>query len=197
MRGFLPSRQPFGLWLCALLAVATVGLAGCSQKSPEERVAELRRHYNAELNSFVIEETPLEPAPASAEEGLVGEGMAGEGMAGEEMEGGMEGEEAMAEPVEVRKDVVLDVLVQNRATEPLAGLTLDIGLVDADKNEKAHYRHWVDTSNLLKGRGESFVHRIEDVPYEDGDAFYVEIRTPVPAAERGEYQEFATAGEGG
>lgn len=195
MRSFLPSRRLSALWLCALLAMAGVGLAACSPKSPEERVADLRRQYNAELNSFVVEETPLEPAAGEEEMAGEGEEMAGEEMAGEAGDG--EGMDAMGEPVEVRKDVVLDILVQNRATEPLAGLTLDIGLVDPGKNEKAHYRHWVDTSNLLKGRGESFIHRIEDVPYEEGDAFYVEIRTPVPAAERGEYREFAMAGEGG
>jgi hypothetical protein len=184
----------------ALLAAAAVGLAACSQPSPAERVAELRGRYTVRLNSFVIEETPLGAAPAAAAGSEGGEGAAapaaapaaaapgGEAAAGEE---GGEGE-AMAPPT--RKDALLDVLLQSKASEALPGITLDVDLVDANKAEKAHYRLWVETAGMAKGESRSVVQRVEGVPYVDGDGFSVEIRQPVPAAERGDYREFADAG---
>lgn len=188
-------RRPFATRLCALAALAVLGLAAvgltaCGPSDPQERVAELRGRYTAELNSFSVQEVPLEPEPLPGEEGE----MEGEEAAAEEAAGG-EGEGM--EPVPVRKDALLDILIQNRANEPLPGLTLDVTLVDADKNEKARYRPYMDTSGLLKGRGESFIHRVEDVPYEPGDGFHVEVRHPIPAAERGEYREFSAAGGAG
>lgn len=190
-----PRRRPRTLLLPAVAAAAALAAAGCAPESPEERVAELRSRYTAELNSFVIEETPLVPEPMEGmEEGAGEEGAGEEETAPEEPAAGeeemAEGEEEPLEPVPTRKDAVLDILIQNRAVEPLPGITLDIGLVNADKDTKETYRVWMDTSDLQKGRGQTYFHTLLDVPYEEGDAFYVEVRHPVPPAERGEYREF-------
>jgi hypothetical protein len=103
-------------------------------------------------------------------------------------------EEAAPEAPSVAQDVLLDILIQSRADERLAGLTLDVTQVDKEKREKGRYRIWVDTSGVGKGRGESVFHRLQDIDYQEGDGFHVEVRHPVPLAERGLYREF---GEGG
>jgi len=183
------------LWLAALLVVALVMVVGCAEKSPEERVADLRSGYTAELNSFVVESVPLEPdLSADQVEGeAAGEAAAEAGEGAAEGEG-EEGEEGMEEPVPTQQDVLLDILIQNRSLEQLDGLTLDVTQADGAGNEKAHYRIWVDTSSVIKGRGHQILHRIEDIDYQEGDGFHVEVRHPVPPEERSEYREFSEAG---
>lgn len=202
-----------GLLLC-LVSAGLVGLGACAQETPEERIARLRADYDVTLNSFVMDQVPVE-------EEVMGEGeMAAEG----EMEGdgGLEGEmeaepegqpgteegtegmeeEDILEPV-LQQDVLLDILVKNNSQGTLPVLTLEVSQVDAEGYEdlsqaleKAHYRIEIDTSRLIKGASEQILHRLEDVDFEEGDAWAVEVRHPVPPEDRSEYREFS-AGEGG
>jgi hypothetical protein len=125
----------------------------------------------------------------------VGEGAAGEaGTAGDSL-----GETAEAEaPVEVplRQDVILDILVSREGHEALPGITVDVTQADSRDNEKASWKVYLDTSDLSRGPGVQMVHRLEDVDFEEGDGFFVEVRHPIPAAERGEYRELREPAEG-
>ncbi len=47
---------------------------------------------------------------------------------------------------------------------------------------------------MKKANVTQYTHVLEDVPYEEGDGFFAEIRHPVPAEERHLYREFSTAG---
>ena len=88
-------------------------------------------------------------------------------------------------------DVILDVLVSTEARETLAGLTIELEHVDASLAVKGTRRMWIDVSGIQRGAAGQLSLVAEDVPYEDGDAFAVSVRSPIPVAERGEYQEFA------
>lgn len=180
----------------ALLLVALVMVSACESKSPEEHTADLRSRYTAQLNSFVVESVPLEPdLSQDMVEGEVAGETAGEAAEPVAEEEGEEGEEGMEEElVPTRQDVLLDILIQSRSLEPLAGLTLDVSQADSAGAEKAHYRIWVDTSSVVKGRGHQILHRIEDIDYEEGDGFHVEVRHPVAPEERSEYREFSATG---
>jgi len=189
----------------SILIPLLLALAACAgePEDPAERVAEARAGYTARLNSYAVDQVPLEPAPAptvgppgGADPGAaVGEGAAGEaGAAGEPL-----GETAEAEaPVEVplRQDVILDILVSREGHEALPGITVDVTQADAQDNEKASWKVYLDTSDLSRGPGVQMVHRLEDVDFEEGDGFFVEVRHPIPAAERGEYREFQEPAEG-
>jgi hypothetical protein len=168
----------------AFLSVPLVWSSGCAKASPQDRVAKLRARYKAELNGFIVRAQPQE-------EPLGGE-MAGEEIAEEEgvgLEPGS-GEEVAEAPVQVRQDVLLDILLQHDSAEKLDGVTLDIHMVDQSQREKGHWLLWVDTSSLQKATHTQFTHVLEDNPYEEGDGFAVEVRHPVPVEERGEYREF-------
>jgi hypothetical protein len=169
----------------AFLSVPLVWSSGCAEESPEDRVAKLRARYKAELNGFIVRAQPLEE--------FFGGEMAGKEMAEEEgMELGPEsGEEVAETPVQVRQDVLLDILLQHDSTERLDGVTLDIHMVDPSQREKGHWLLWVDTSTLEKATHIQFTHVLEDSPYEEGDGFAVEVRHPIPVEERGDYREFA------
>jgi hypothetical protein len=156
-------------------------VAACASKTPAERVAESRSAYKATLNSFFVKETPLEP---------VEEAMAGEAEAEDEAEAGAEAEDEMPMAVEVRKDAVLDVIVQHQTNDPLAGITLDISMVDGAQNELEHWQYWVDTTGLPKANQRPYSIVFEDVDYQEGYGFNVEVRQPVPESERGAYREF-------
>jgi hypothetical protein len=189
----------------SILIPLLLALAACAgePEDPAERVAEARAGYTARLNSYAVDQVPLEPVPAptvgppgGADPGAaVGEGAAGEaGAAGEPL-----GETAEAEaPVEVplRQDVILDILVSREGHEALPGITVDVTQADAQDNEKASWKVYLDTSDLSRGPGVQMVHRLEDVDFEEGDRFFVEVRHPIPAAERGEYRELREPAEG-
>ncbi len=167
-------RYRFGI--CASLVALLAGaLAGCAEKSPEERVAEIRSRYKADLNGFYVEETPLALAVDAA--------VAGEEAAAEAPE---------VEEVALKRDAHLDILVRHDSFEKLPGLTVDISMASADGGEKGHWRLWLDTAGIERANPTQFSHVLEDVPYEPGDGFMVEVR-PVPADERGDYREFAAA----
>jgi hypothetical protein len=178
-----PISGYLGAGLILLIGVTALG---CAQKSPEEKVAELRSYYSARLNGFILEEEPLVaevPDPdalAEVEEGV---------------------EEALAEAaptgpmgqVEVEQKVRLDILIQHRSDQRLPGITVDISMVDPDQVEKNHWRVWFDTSEVPKATVTQFTHILEDVGYEEGDGFFLEVRHPIPVEERGEYREFLTS----
>jgi hypothetical protein len=97
------------------------------------------------------------------------------------------------DPAAERQQVVLDVLVGWDGGEALPGLTLDISMADATGKEKAHRRVFADVSKVDRG-GAQISLVLDELPYLAGDGFFVEVRTPVPAAERGDYREFAPGG---
>lgn len=174
-------RFPGWTFCLSLVAAAAVVAAGCAPKSPEERVAALRAKYEAELNQFVIKTQPVEPAPAAEEA----------------EEAAASGEEGLAEPaieeLPITSDVVLDIVVKNHNNENLPGLTLDVSQVDAQKQEKGHWRVWVDTAHIGRGPGTALTHVLTGVDYEEGDGFHVEVRQSIPPEEWSEYQEFSSA----
>jgi hypothetical protein len=164
---------------------ALVLVLACGPKSPEEKVAGLRASYSARLNGFLIEEEPILPEVPATEETL-----APEAEAGEVADAGEEVEVVMME-VPVKQLVRLDILIQHRSEERLPGVTVDISMADPAGQEKGHWRVWFDTADVPEATVTQFTHILEEVGYEEGDGFFVEVRHPVPAAERGDYREFA------
>lgn len=91
-----------------------------------------------------------------------------------------------------KPQIVLDVLVAGGSKPPLAGLTVDVSMAGADGKEKAHRRAWVETGTVgVSGEQKTVV--FDDLDYQPGDGFWVEIRSPIPAAERGDYRELGAA----
>jgi hypothetical protein len=163
-------------------------LAACGGGSPEEKVARLRGMYSARLNGFLVQE-----APAAEPEMMAGEGA--EPMAPEAATG--EGEGEMAEPMEMppaNPSIMLDILIQHDSPELLSGITVDVSMADGEGNEKGAWKVWFDTATMKKANVTQYTHVLEDVPYEEGDGFFAEIRHPVPVEERGDYSEFSSAG---
>lgn len=95
------------------------------------------------------------------------------------------------DPATGKQEIVLDVLVQFDGQAPLDGVTVDLSVADAAGREKAVRHLWVDTRGLGKGPGRQVTLTLSDLPYLPGDGFFVEVRAPIPAAERGDYREFA------
>lgn len=199
------NRSPVSALLTVGAAVAALtALAACEPSDPMERIAEARTGYTAELTGFYAKEVEVAPegedllmmeggAEAAAAEEVGEEEVAPEppeagGEEGQEGEGA-DGEEATIE-VPTRTDLVLDVIVSREGSLELPGLTLDISLVSADQTEKDHWLWWVETEGMPKGDKRQFSHTLEDVDYEEGDGLLVEIRDPVPPAERVDYREF-------
>jgi hypothetical protein len=97
------------------------------------------------------------------------------------------------EPAEGRQEILLDVLLQFSGNEPLAGITVDVSVADAAGREKASRKIWVSTAGVARGVDRQVTVTLDDVPYQPGDGFFVEVRSPIPAAERGAYREFGGA----
>jgi hypothetical protein len=202
-----PSRQPIALFVALALAAGGLLLAACGPTDPVERIAEARAGYGADLTGFYAKQVEIVPA---SEDPLLGEGATGDEAAtedevaeepiGEESgvdeEGAGEGEVEVLVEVPTRTDLVLDVIVSRVGSTELPGLTLDITLVDSDQAEKGHWLWWVETAGMPKGDQRQFSHVLEDVDYADGDGLLVEVREPVPPAERGDYREFRAGGAG-
>jgi len=186
-------------------AVAVALALSCAQPSPEERVAEMRGNYDAELQNFVVREVPMPGAEPPAGETAAAPP---EPAAAEPAEAG---EEGIEETVPVQQNIVLDILIRNQNKDAnLPGLTLEVAQVGAggpgpdepltwdellaSPHRKASWRIYVDTSTIGRGPGTSVTHTLEDVEgYEPGDGFVVTVRDAVPPGERGEYREFAEA----
>jgi hypothetical protein len=97
------------------------------------------------------------------------------------------------DPAAASQQIVLDVLVDWSGGEALPGLTFDVSMADATGKEKAHRRVFADVSKVDRG-GAQLSLVLDDLPYRAGDGFFVEVRVPVPAAERGDYREFGAGG---
>jgi hypothetical protein len=160
-----------------------MALSACGPSSPADKIAQTRSLYKARMNGFVVEEEPIFEEPIGDLE-VVGE------------EADIEAEEAEEpadfEPVAVSQRVLLDILIQHDSNEKLPGITVDVSMADPGGEEKGHWRVWFDTSDIEKANVTQFTHILEDVSYEEGDGFFVEVRYQVPEAERGEYKEFAS-----
>lgn len=187
---------------CAALGVLLLagGLLGaCGPSDPTAEIEDARSRYSAEVVSFSVDQrpqaSPAEP-PAAVTGGEVDAG-AGEAEQGADEAAAPEAAAAEpVEPVEVRQDVLLDIVLRFDGHDPLPGLTLDITHAGADDREKGTYKAYIDTSDVYRGPPVQVVHRLEDVPYEEGDGFHAEVRSAVPAAERDQYREFSESGEG-
>jgi len=172
---------------CAVVLSLSMALSACGPSSPAEKIAQTRSLYSASLNGFVVEEEPL------FEEPLEEVGEPGEEAATEvEIEEAELQEPADFEPVAISQRVLLDVLIKHNSYEKLPGITVEISMADPSGQEKDHWRAWFDTSNVERANVTQFTHILEDVSYEEGDGFFVELRHPVPEEERGEYREFAS-----
>ncbi len=167
-----------GRFFLVIAVVCSVSLVACASKTPSERVARSRSEYKANLNSYFITQTPIieETTELEGETDPAAEEAAGDA-------------ELMPAP-ETRQDAMLDVIVQHDTNEPLAGLTLDITMVDDDENEVTHWLHWVDTTGLLKANQRPYSIVLEGVDHQEGYGFYAEVRHPVAETERGQYREF-------
>jgi hypothetical protein len=189
-------RKPI-LVLPALCFAAAFGVAcGGAPEDPAERIDEIRSGYSAKLNGFIVEQVPEAgmaegmPMAEGAVEGAVQEEVGrGEGEGGEEA--------APAEPeVAVRQDAILDILMSLDRRETLPGITVDVEHVGPKPEQavKDTYRAYLDTSDIRQGGGTQLSYRLEDVDYETGDGFHVEVRSPIPPGERGEYRELQESG---
>lgn len=176
----------------AVAAIVLLVLVGCAGKSPEEKVEAIRSRYTADLNGFFVRQEPVAQPAAEMEEGMEaaeeGEPTADEAGEMEEME------EMEAAPVELSQDATLDILVRHESSENLPGITIDILMQSASNQEKGRWTMWAETAGLEKGTHLQLTHVLEDVPYEEGDGFFVEVRSPIPADERADYPEFAPGG---
>jgi hypothetical protein len=90
----------------------------------------------------------------------------------------------------VRSDAILQVVVTTAGQQDLPGVTLDVRQVGADRHVKERRQVWVETAGLGRGGETRVTHVMENVDWDAGDGFVVEVRTPIPAAERAAYREF-------
>lgn len=175
-------KTPGRIALLSSLALIVAAVAACTPQNPEQRVAAMRAKYEAKLIGFVAKHEPpapsVEPAPQEEERELTPA----------DLDQPIAPPEVQELPLTV--DVVLDILVTNQNNEALPGLTVDVSQVDAAKQEKGHWRIWVDTSKVGRGPGTSVTHTLPGVDYVEGDGFLVEVVNPVPADAQGEYKEF-------
>jgi len=181
--------------LSLLLAVA------CGKPmSPEEKVADQRAKYTATLNGFVVHAVPvdeaMEGAQGEAMETTMDEttGAMDDQASGEGMDEAMDQEGGEAMPAPTRQDAILDILVSTTSREPLSHLTVDVDQVDANENPKGHWLAYLDTADVHRGPGTQISYTVENVDYADGDGFNVEVRSPVPPEDRGQYKEFQESG---
>ena len=171
-----------GYFSIGCVALVACGLSiACTPKSPQDKIADIRALYSAELNGFIVEEEPIVVPEAEVEE--VGEAEVVE-------------EALVVEPIPVRQLIRLDLLIKHDSYELLPGVTVDISMVNSAKQEKGHWKVWFDTSEVHKANVTQFTHILEDMAYEEGDGFFAEIRNPIPVEERSEYREFSETSGG-
>jgi len=151
----------------AVLQLVLFALCCGPRTTPEQEIELLRSHYQVRLRSLVVKQDPV----IAARGGSDGSGA------------------ALAAPV-VRSDAILDLLVSTTDPGGLPGLTVDVEQLDAQRRPKDHRRLWVDTSALAGAEAAPVTQVLENVDWDTGDAFTVQVRSPIPAAERTGYQEF-------
>jgi hypothetical protein len=151
------------------LAVLLVGAHGCGPGvTHEEKVELLRSQYTANLESLTVKQEPMM------------------------MDGGTSGGEGGGQSAapRVRTDAILDILVSTDGEEQLPGLTLDIEHLDAERRAKDRCTFWVETAALARGQSAEVSHVLENVAWETGDAYSVEVRKAIPPDQRSAYREF-------
>ena len=180
--------RPAAAWPLLLLLPV---VAACAQKSGPERVEELRARYDVRLNGFVVREVP--GAATLPEEAPLAEATPGPSPAASPGSPAGDGAVPPVQPNDLtgaKRDVVLDLLVHHDAPEALPGITVDISQAGPDEVEKAHFRAWLDTSRIARGQSAQLSHVLEQIDFTAGDRFAVEVVSPVPPEQRGEYREF-------
>ena len=182
-------RRPSFVLLVVFLSLL---LSACTPPT----VDEMRAGYKVELNGWVPQ--PMQAPEASMDDAVTEEAAEAAAASTESAEGeGAEGEAAAeaepAGPAEVPTDILFDLVVRFNGLEALPGITVDLVHVDSAQQRKNVYRHWIDTSSMLKGEPLQESFKLEGVPFVEGDAFAAEMVAVVPEADRGEYREYAGA----
>lgn len=179
----------------AALACAAFLLVACEPGDPAERVAELRAGYVVEVNPSGFVAKPNYPEPEILDEEMIDgdEGDEGAATDAETADETMDeaGDEMAAEEMKPESyDIVLDLLIKNGNRDKLPELTVDLIHLDATQTEKGRLLVAFDVADILPGASSQFSHELKGIPYEEGDMFTAEVRTPVPPAERDQYPEF-------
>ncbi len=186
----LPRALPLALLVTVVLSLS---LVACSEKSPEEKIEAIRHDFSAELTNFVVMQTPVADE-AATEESLDGQGEEPADQKAADQDGAdQDGSEELpmdGAPVEVTKSILLDILVQNTSSETLPGITVDISQIDPSGREKGSWKVFLELPHLAHGMTEQVGYVLEDADFVEGDGFHAEVRSPIPAAERGDYAEF-------
>ena len=85
-----------------------------------------------------------------------------------------------------RQEILLDILVRRDGRDSLDGLALDLSVAGSGGAEgPALGRHLRDRQSRVQVTA-----TVADLDYQPGDGFHVEVRHPIPVAERGDYREF-------
>ena len=167
------SLRALRLVSCGFILVVAIFIGACGETDPYAVIEAQRTQYTAQAQGFYVDERVIDRDPVQD----------------------ADGNEVSIAPI-IEKDILLDILVQNEAAEPLAGLTVDFEHVDSAGSIKSARKIFLDTSEVGRGNVGSFSETLSNVDYTDGDAFTVNVRSPIPEAERSEYREFDAA-EGG
>lgn len=200
----LPGRCRTIVFAAPLLIL--MAAEGCAPGSPEARIAKVRSQYEVELTGWL----PRQPEgadqapPADVIDDQV-TAVAGEAasasLAATATESAAVGEEAAGEegmvdeePGPVRTTILFDLLVTFKGSKPLDGITLDITHADAAEQTKEVRRHYIETAGMLRGSSEQISVLLDDFLLEEGDAFAVELRSPIPPEEIGDYRELSASG---
>lgn len=166
-----PAGVRRALLLGASLSLVLMPLAGCAEKDPFLALEAQRSQYTAQAQGFYVDERVIETDPVLD----------------------ASGNEVSIEP-NVEKDILLDILVKSEADDALAGLTVDLEHVDSTGNLKASHRFFLETGDVRRGTVGTFSEKLVNVDFTEGDGFTVNVRSPVPEAERSEYREFDGVG---
>jgi len=145
----------------------------------------IRTRYSAEIHGFFAKPMVEPEVPASVEGDDADESMQPDA----ELLAAMAEASAPSGPVASR--VTLDFVVRNDGDETLPGITVDITMGNA-VGEKAQWTAWIDASSVGRA-GTQMTHELENVEYEEGDGFHVEVRHPIPEGERTTYREYLDA----
>lgn len=190
-----PNKHRTLIW--SLLLMLPFFLA-CQAQTPEQIVNEARSQYNVQITGSLPQQ-PVSDASEADEALQEGEDTdsadADQPASPDSDEASIEDtvdEEGCALPEEQQPvPVLFDVIVSFDGRKPLPGVTVDIEHKDPFDKVKGTYRQFIETPNMAKDDVllKDFV--LEDVSYEPGDLFILEIRSPIPPEEQSEYREFA------
>ncbi len=206
-----PSRSPRPLQVIALAAtlVLLLSIVACGPGSPEEKVTQTRGQYSVKLENWfpkVEEPDPYAETETIDEQGEAldeaGEAEAtatsGEVAMDGETEATGEGEEGDEEIAEAAPEgptpttIFFDLIVLFSGSEPLDGITVDVTHADASGAEKRTWRKYLETPGIVKSEARQIGFE-EEVHFEEGDVFSVQLLKYVDPANYGEYKEYTAA----